>query len=167
MANLSFNISDLAALATLAKTYSEKYGLFPTTEDLFNGDLYPGGLPINVDGKTEHEVESNGGVFWPSPDKIDLSKVELQLKLVGDQGVYLMTNVKYPPGETPTTQKMVVYASGCNPEKDADFYENKCLKFGGDDGAVSLPIEWIEHALKKGRKTFSISLNKNSVKLNA
>lgn len=167
MTTLSFSINDLETVTALAKTYSEKYGLRPTTEDLFNGDLYPGGVPIDADGKTEQEVESNGGIFWPSSEKIDTTKIELQLQLVGDQGVYLMTNVKYPKGETPSSQKMVVYASGCNPEEDEDFYENKCQKFGGDDGSVSLPIGWVEHALKKGKNTFSINLNRNSVKLNA
>lgn len=166
MSTLSFNLSDLVSVAAKAKTYAEKFGVRPTMEDLFNCELYPGGVPLDAEGRTEKEAESAGDIFWPSSEKVDLSKVELQLQLVGDQGVYLMTNVKYPAGETPANENMVVYASGCNPDKDDDFYENKCHKFGGDDGSISLPFSWVEHALKKGKKTFSINLNRNSVKLN-
>ena len=57
------------------------------------------------------------------------------LMLVGDQGVYLMSNglPGLPAG------KHVVYAEGHNPEQDPDWYEAKRDSFGGDDG-----VEFIE-----------------------
>lgn len=86
--------------------------------------------------------------------------------MVGDQGVYLMSNVIYLDGDTPDSTSEIVYAKGCNPDTDEDWYENKGRLFGGDDGSVSFPIEWIEHAIKRGKKTFSLKLTAKSIRLN-
>lgn len=47
--------------------------------------------------------------------------------LVGDQGVYLMSFAQKAP-------RTIVYAEGCNPNIDEDFYDNKVDAYGGDDG---------------------------------
>jgi hypothetical protein len=60
--------------------------------------------------------------------------------LVGDQGVYLMSNgtPHLPRDENnPDERSLVCYADECNPET-LDFenwWENKRASFGGDDGA--------------------------------
>lgn len=55
-------------------------------------------------------------------------KDEVQsLYLVGDQGIYIMS---FDQNE----QRDIIYAKGCNPEKDTDWYSNKCSLYGGDDG---------------------------------
>ena len=56
-------------------------------------------------------------------------KKEDKLMLVGDHGVYLMSFAQEPD------KRQIVYAEGCNPKTDDDFYENKRHIFGGDDGA--------------------------------
>lgn len=50
------------------------------------------------------------------------------LTLVGDDGVYVMCFAQAPDKRT------IVYAKGCDPKKDEDYYENKCALYGGDDG---------------------------------
>ena len=56
-----------------------------------------------------------------------------KLTLVGDHGVYIMSfahKVTLPEdGPRP-----LVYAEGCDPEADEDFYDNKHAEYGGDDG---------------------------------
>ena len=52
-----------------------------------------------------------------------------EVVLVGDEGVYLMS---FDDREHPRT---IVYAAGCDPGKDEDWYGNKRRLYGGDDGA--------------------------------
>ena len=56
--------------------------------------------------------------------------------LVGDQGVYLMSNGR--PGATAP----VAYATGINPDIDEfdGWWERKRAAYGGDDGCDALPI---------------------------
>lgn len=73
------------------------------------------------------------------------------LFLVGDEGVYLMSNGKpgLPKDEEAAAKQAdgeeffsckVAYAKGFDPEKDDDYYENKRRIFGGDDGAETLMV---------------------------
>lgn len=57
------------------------------------------------------------------------------LWLVGDQGVYIMSNGNLPEGGRP----LVVYAQECHPVGNPDWWHYKRRWFGGDDG-----IEFIE-----------------------
>ena len=65
------------------------------------------------------------------------------LQLVGDSGVYLMSNGRpHLPREGEPDAHHVVYAQGINPNVD-DFdtwWSNKNATFGGDDGAEMLCI---------------------------
>lgn len=67
-----------------------------------------------------------------------------QLWLVGDRGIYLMSNgspvdKRDPDGESEAL--FVAYAEGCNPDvNEFDvWWENKRDWFGGDDGVDALP----------------------------
>src|SRR5579884_3589596 len=55
-------------------------------------------------------------------------KPNAEVMLVGDHGVYLMSFDQKPE------ERKIVYAVGCNPNTDEDFYDNKEAEFGGDDG---------------------------------
>ena len=57
------------------------------------------------------------------------------LWLVGDQGVYIMSNGKLAEGQRP----LVIYAEQCHPKSDIDWRDYKRRHFGADDG-----IEFIE-----------------------
>lgn len=73
------------------------------------------------------------------------------LWLVGDQGVYLMSNSKQgvlAPDHSPEhPHYFVAYAHGCNPSEDEDWYEIKRHSFGGDDGIVFVSAAQIEPSL--------------------
>lgn len=57
------------------------------------------------------------------------------LWLVGDEGVYIMSNGKLAEGARP----LVVYSEQCHPVGNPDWWDYKRRHFGGDDG-----IEFIE-----------------------
>lgn len=57
------------------------------------------------------------------------------LWLVGDQGVYILSNGKLAEGE----KALVVYSEECHPVGNPDWWDYKHRWFGGDDG-----IEYIE-----------------------
>lgn len=79
------------------------------------------------------------------------------LLLVGDNGVYLCSNglpsLRADGGEgniSPETPMMIVYARECDPEflEFEQWWENKRLSFGGDDGVVFIDAEMLQAALK-------------------
>jgi hypothetical protein len=52
------------------------------------------------------------------------------LWLVGDEGVYLLSNGKLAEGARP----LVLYSEECHPKGDIDWWDYKRRWFGGDDG---------------------------------
>ncbi|MEH0295422.1 DUF3085 domain-containing protein [Agrobacterium sp. CCNWLW71] len=54
--------------------------------------------------------------------------------LVGDAGVYIMSNGKLAEGQRPC----VVYAEECDPKTNPDYWHYKRRHFGGDDGVEFL-----------------------------
>lgn len=56
------------------------------------------------------------------------------LWLVGDEGVYIMSNGKLAEDQRP----LVVYARECDPKTNPEYWHYKRLHFGGDDGVEFL-----------------------------
>ena len=81
-------------------------------------------------------------------------KPKPSLWLVGDQGIYLMSNGK--PGlraedpENPERQ-FVVYANECNPDRMAfdDWWDIKQRSFGGDDGVETIDATSFQEVLRE------------------
>ena len=93
--------------------------------------------------------------------KFDINKVRelvskadanTPLTLVGDHGVYLMSFSQ-------KKDRTIVYAEGCNPDTDDDFYENKRALYGGDDGGddISSPAE-LSQIIATSKKWLTIKL---------
>ncbi|MGX7743947.1 DUF3085 domain-containing protein [Rhodopseudomonas parapalustris] len=59
--------------------------------------------------------------------------------LVGDEGVYLMSNGELAEGQRP----LVVYAEECDPKTNPDYWHYKRRHFGGDDGIEFLDAEML------------------------
>ena len=57
--------------------------------------------------------------------------------LVGDQGVYIMSNGKLADGARP----LVVYSDECHPVGNPDWFHYKHRHFGGDDGIEFIDAE--------------------------
>lgn len=79
-------------------------------------------------------VEPYTGEPWGTPERNRPG-----IMLVGDQGVYIIGNEDRE--QSPSESGLVAYAKGCDPKKDADWWERKNASFGGDDGAEFLSLE--------------------------
>ncbi len=84
-------------------------------------------------------------------DEKDRAAASSGLWLVGDDGVYLMSNggpalladgTLAEPGQG--GHQFVCYAQGLDPKKDEDVWARKRAVFGGDDGVDYLPLDTIE-----------------------
>jgi len=59
------------------------------------------------------------------------------LWLVGDQGVYILSNGRLADGDRP----LVVYSDECHPVGNLDWFHYKHRHFGGDDGIEFIDAE--------------------------
>ncbi|CAM2909640.1 hypothetical protein CFR75_12275 [Komagataeibacter xylinus] len=85
----------------------------------------------------------------PAYEDIDRTKIPAGLMLVGDQGIYLMSN-GHPglPGDNGEVN-LVAYAREADTQASPeDWYDVKRASFGGDDGAEFLSAETIRKALE-------------------
>lgn len=57
--------------------------------------------------------------------------------IVGDRGVYAMSNGRLSAGERP----MITYSDQCNPDTKPDWYTYKHVHFGSDDGIIFIGAE--------------------------
>ncbi len=92
----------------------------------------------NVLERGQKDAVANGGYRVPYQGISPETKAGPGLWLVGDEGVYLISNGKLSKGQRP----LVVYAEECNPKTNPDCWHYKRQHFGGDDG-----VEFIDAAL--------------------
>ena len=95
----------------------------------------PGVRKVFDRGKAD--AAGNGGYRNPyyglKPDEGEAPGVWL----VGDQGVYIMSNGKPASGARP----LVLYSDDCHPMGNPDWYDYKHRHFGGDDGVEFIDAE--------------------------
>lgn len=89
-----------------------------------------------VEALCEHAMQSKD---WSMGYSTDIDPAP-GLFLVGDHGVYLMSNGTPSQKKPEGAGNVVSYAEGCNPHTDPGFYEAKVAVFGGDDGVDVLPF---------------------------
>ena len=81
------------------------------------------------------DVAANGGFRNPYYGTRPGEGEKAGIWLVGDEGVYIMSNGKLTEGQ----RALVIYAEQCHPKGDFDWWDYKRRHFGADDG-----IEFIE-----------------------
>lgn len=99
-------------------------------------------LPADRRGELQAEAARDGHCFSAKPEDIDRSKIARGVTLVGDDGVYIMSQA---PSEDLAAAEIepVCYARECNP-KVLDFdewWQVKRQTFGPDDGTETLPAD--------------------------
>lgn len=78
----------------------------------------------------------------------DINTEPAALMLVGDTGIYLVSNgLPRLEREDGKLGMKVLFASECNPETNEDWYDAKVELFGGDDGVEPITVEDIEKML--------------------
>jgi len=65
-------------------------------------------------------------------DLIDGLHINYSVQLVHDQGVYIMCM------DQPREHRVIVYAHGCHPDKDPDWWHTSARLVGGDDFGETL-----------------------------
>ena len=91
---------------------------------------------------------------------------EPSLLLVGDRGVYLMSNGT-PRDIVEGTASFTAYADGIDPRVNKDWYDAKRDLFGGDDGADVIPVRVIEAVFAEAKKFVWIELTATKIKVQA
>ena len=76
------------------------------------------------------DAAANGGFRIPYRGISPEAEARAGLWLVGDQGVYVLSNGRLAQGQRP----LVIYAEECNPMSNPDYWHYKRRYFGGDDG---------------------------------
>jgi hypothetical protein len=76
------------------------------------------------------DAAANGGFRVPYKGISPEAEARAGLWLVGDEGVYMMSNGKLVEGQRP----LVIYAEECNRKTNPDHWHYKRRYFGGDDG---------------------------------
>ncbi len=89
------------------------------------------------------------------------------LFLVGDDGVYLMSNgTPRDLREDGRSGAYVVHALGLNPKTDPGWWEAKRASFGGDDGAETLLIvDAVDLELRRGEAFVRFEITPDSIAL--
>ncbi len=85
------------------------------------------------------DAGANGGFRNPHYGLAPGKDEKPGLWLVGDQGVYIMSNGKLADGQ----RSLVVYAEECHPTGNPDWWHYKERHFGGDDGIEFLDAEGV------------------------
>lgn len=105
-------------------------------------------IPAERRALLDAEAKEEGFAFSARREDVDVAKIAPGLILVGDQGVYLMSNGL--PG-LPVSERgdNVAYANEVNPVtmEFNDWWNAKRASFGGDDGAEFMPAEAIRAVL--------------------
>ncbi len=84
----------------------------------------------NVITRGETDAATNGGFRNPYFGEGQDEREKPGFWLIGDEGVYVMSNGKLAEGQRP----LVVYAGECDPKANPDWWDYKRRHFGGDDG---------------------------------
>lgn len=88
------------------------------------------------------------------------------LMLVGDQGVYLVSNGEPADKAEDAPSCFVAHARGHNPNIDHDWWDAKRASFGGDDGVEVLDIiPAVDLLLSRGEAEIKIEINDDHVGL--
>jgi hypothetical protein len=91
-------------------------------------------------------------------------KPQPAILLVHDQGVYCMSN-GIPRDRVEEKSNFCVYAKGCDPRTDEDFYDESQYLVGGDDFVEILPVsqETLQLCDQFGEVEITVTSNKLSM----
>lgn len=110
-------------------------------------------LAEHAKGSPSHQPDLEGNAIGPS------------LTIAGDHGVYMLSNgLPMLPKANGKPGTAVVYAEGCDPDKDDDWYDLKRSTFGGDDGIDDLGlVDMILDNRGKGISQLRVDFTRNSM----
>ena len=138
---LHFDLALVQRLLDHSKAATERK---PSYDQLYAGRF-------RRDGKDADLDNLNSGNF-PTAEDVDPAKIPPGLWLVGDDGVYLMSNGQ--PAllvDAPDSRNVAAYAAEADPATGIDgCWEAKNAAFGRDDGVVFLELRFAEGLIARG-----------------
>ncbi len=139
---LHFDLALVQRLLDHSKAATERR---PSLDQLYEGRF-------RRDGQ-DADLENITAANFPTMDDVDPARIPPGLWLVGDQGVYLMSNSRPPLlVDAADTRNVTAHAAETSPAADPDgWWEVKRAAFGGDDGVVFLELRFVEGLIALGR----------------
>ena len=139
---LHFDLAQVRQLLDHSRTATERS---PSLEQLYEGRFRRDGKDADLNNLT--------AANFPTADDVDPARIPPGLWLVGDQGVYLMSNGRPALLVDPADSRHVVaHAVEANPGAGVDaWWDVKRAAFGGDDGVVFLTLPFAEGLLARAR----------------
>lgn len=89
------------------------------------------------------DAAGNGGFRIPYQGISSEGEARAGMWLVGDEGVYLLSNGKLAEGQ----RALVIHAEECDPKTNPDYWHYKRRYFGGDDGVDFLDAVELEQLI--------------------
>lgn len=89
------------------------------------------------------DAAANGGFRVPYQGLSPEAVAKAGVWLVGDEGVYLLSNGKLAAGQRP----LVIHAEECDPKTNPDYWHYKRRYFGGDDGVEFIDAVQLEQLI--------------------
>ena len=139
---LHFDLALVQRLLNHSKAATERR---PSLEQLYEGRFRRDGKDADLDNITNAN--------FPIADDVDPTKIPPGLWLVGDQGIYLMSNGRPPLLVDPAgTRNLVARVAETDLTSDVDgWWEVKRAAFGGGDSVVFLELAFAEGLLARAR----------------
>jgi hypothetical protein len=161
---LTFDADHVLKLLELSERAESRW---PSLEQLVVADFWREDLASERRAVLDAELKEKGFAFSARNSDVDGRRVPPGLILVGDQGVYLMSNA---PMEhviqtlKPQGLKHVAYAAEANPDTLSfdEWWSAKRRSFGRDDGAEFLAAESLRPHLRPGGR-FHLDVTPESI----
>lgn len=144
--NLTFDAEHARALLVISEESTNRR---PNFEQLHEPQFWRDDMAPERRAALQKDIDENGFAMDVNIDDIDCSKIPAGLWIVGDHGVYLMSNVTSEEAKAAPVAH-VCYADEVNPEKmpTEEWHDNKVVIFGGDDGVEFISAEELDGALE-------------------
>lgn len=126
---------------------------YPTTEHVFDGANYPGGMVLNAEGLTRQQCSEETHFH---PDHTKMKAVPKALVIANDKGFYIHANVK--SDMNPIRRGTAVWAKGYNPIVD-DNWERSTRNVYNGALSITIEIKELVEAIKSQQEYLTIDLS--------
>lgn len=162
---LTFDADHIRRLLELSRSADRRV---PVLKQLVDPEMWRRDLPETRRAMLEREVAQDGLAFSARSEDVDQALIGPGLILVGDQGVYLMSNAPIESVKAAGVSH-VAYAAEADPTAlpFEAWWDNKRASFGPDDGTVFLPEEQISGPLSRVASGAALALEVTETEIEA